>query len=203
VNTASPRGVERYIAHLEEEGSPMRFATLSTLAAVVLLVSAPVIAGAGNLRVSGGTSASHSGLVGAHRESRSQPGLVGAHRESRPDFGFNADRHRRVVPDPRIVPAPPHRIAPNHRPRHGDDHRGTRHVDQVIIVSPPVVVSSSTRCFVPGYWTYQWVPQATTSYSWVPGYWASNGSWIQAHWQPYTVTGGAWQPLWIADHWAC
>jgi hypothetical protein len=181
----------------------MRFATLSTLGAVILLIGAPLTAAAGDVRVvPGSTSTRQGSLVGAHRESRSQPGLVGAHRESRPDFGFSADRHRRVT-DPRIVPVPPHRVAPDDRRSHGGDHRGTRHVDQVIVIAPPVVVSSSSRCFVPGYWTYQWVPQSTTSYSWVPGYWASNGSWIQAHWQPYTVTSGSWQPLWIADQWAC
>ena len=77
------------------------------------------------------------------------------------------------------------------------------HHNHVIIIPQPVYVVPSRSCLVPGYWTYQWVPQTTWHTIYVPGYWTAEGAWIDSHYaqQPYVT--GAYHPLWVAERWAC
>lgn len=85
-------------------------------------------------------------------------------------------------------------------PMPGHPHR---HHNTIIIVPQPIYVVPSRSCLVPGYWTYQWVPQTTWHTVYVPGYWAADGSWVESHYaqQPYTT--GAYHPLWVPEQWAC
>jgi hypothetical protein len=66
----------------------------------------------------------------------------------------------------------------------------------------PVVPSQS--CYVPGYWTTQWVPQTTLYTVWVDGYRAEDGTWITGHFEqrPY-VSGYVQQQLWVPERWGC
>lgn len=76
-------------------------------------------------------------------------------------------------------------------------------VQQNVIVVAPVVVAPSTGCSAPGYWTYQWVPQTTTTQAWVPEHWAANATWVDAEWQTLTLDTGYWQPLWVPEGSGC
>ena len=75
--------------------------------------------------------------------------------------------------------------------------------DHVIIVPQPIYVTPSQSCLVPGYWTYQWVPQTTWHTVYVPGYWAVDGAWVESYYaqQPYAT--GQYHPVWVPERWAC
>ena len=81
------------------------------------------------------------------------------------------------------------------RPRRAHDH--------VIIVPQPTYVTPSVSCFVPGYWTYQWVPQTAWQSVYVPGYWAADGAWVDAHYAQHPYATGAYHPVWVPERWAC
>ncbi len=68
-------------------------------------------------------------------------------------------------------------------------------VPQTVIIAGAPAYSCST----PGYWTYQWVPQVYSTTVWVPGQWAVDGSWVDAHYESQSVATGYWQPIWIPD----
>jgi hypothetical protein len=78
-------------------------------------------------------------------------------------------------------------------------------VKNIIVVPPPVyVVPTRQSCFVPGYWTYQWVPETTWYNVWVPGQYAPDWTWIEGHYEqrPYT-TGHSQLPVWVPDRTIC
>jgi hypothetical protein len=81
------------------------------------------------------------------------------------------------------------------RPGHGRPDHHHFHRPAVIFVSP-------SRCWQPGYWTYQWVPQAYTYTTWVAGQWSPDGRWIDGHYAPSQYTSGYYQPFWIEGYWA-
>lgn len=58
---------------------------------------------------------------------------------------------------------------------------------------PPVV----TYPCCAGYWAYQWVPTAYTTYVWVPGYITADGTMVAGGYYPQVVTGGYYQPVWV------
>ena len=58
---------------------------------------------------------------------------------------------------------------------------------------------SLARCRVPGYWSYQWVPQSYTYDVWVPGQWSPEGTWIDGHYEQRLYSTGYYQPIWIDD----
>jgi hypothetical protein len=77
-----------------------------------------------------------------------------------------------------------------HRPRH---HRP-------VIVVPQTVVVTPNRCWQPGYWTYQFVPQYYTYSTWVAGQWSPDGRWIDGHYAPAQYSSGYYQPVWVGDY---
>ena len=86
--------------------------------------------------------------------------------------------------------------------RSGFRHPGFRH--KFFVGHPQTkiiyVVPSSPR-WVPGYWTYQWIPQVYTSYVWVPGHYDPNWYWLEGHYLPHTVQTGYHQPIWVSGYW--
>lgn len=67
-----------------------------------------------------------------------------------------------------------------------------------IVVPRPTFIASSPPCYwIPGYWASQWIPQSYTSDVWVPGQWSPDGTWIEGHYEPQTVSTGSYQPLWV------
>ena len=63
-----------------------------------------------------------------------------------------------------------------------------------------ILLAPSPR-WVPGYWTYQWIPQAYTSWVWVPGHYDPNGYWVEGNYAPQTVQTGYYQPIWVSGYW--
>ena len=62
---------------------------------------------------------------------------------------------------------------------------------------PPPVVTYPC-CAPTGYWAYQWVPTVATTYVWVPGYVAADGSMVAGGYQPQLVSSGYYQPVWVS-----
>jgi len=56
--------------------------------------------------------------------------------------------------------------------------------------------------WVPGFWTYQWVPQDYVQDAWVPGYYDARGVWIDGHWEQRAVQTGFYQQVWVDGYWA-
>jgi hypothetical protein len=124
-----------------------------------------------------------------------------------PDRSFYPDP-RVTGPDRRFYPDPRLRFQDFSRDqggRHdgrpdGHQHRGNR----VIVVPGPSYVVQSPSCYVPGYWSYTWVPQVSYYNEWVPGQWSPGGFWIEGHYEPRSyTTGGSYQPIWVPERWAC
>ena len=72
-----------------------------------------------------------------------------------------------------------------------------------VIPGTVFIVEPSYRCFIPGYWTHQWIPQIYSYNVWVPGQWSPEGTWIEGHYAPQTQSTGYWQPIWIPDRYGC
>ena len=101
--------------------------------------------------------------------------------------------------DPRVLgPRTDVPVAPPHPDRRFDGR-------PVFVVPPPVYVvgPSTDSCVAPGYWTYQWVPQVYTQSIWVPGQWSPDGTWIDAHYEPRSLSTGSYQPLWVPARRVC
>lgn len=59
---------------------------------------------------------------------------------------------------------------------------------------PPVV---TYPCCAVGYWAYQWVPTAYTTYVWLPGYVTAEGTLVGGGYYPQVLTGGYYQRVWV------
>jgi hypothetical protein len=78
--------------------------------------------------------------------------------------------------------------------RHGHKHfHGPRFHGSGVVIWPSPVYVAPARCYTPGYWSYQWVPQAGTT--WVPGHWSPEGTWVDGHYRAYST--GYYQPVWV------
>lgn len=92
--------------------------------------------------------------------------------------------------------------------RHDHDRRHDRHHrhDRRFLFVPrtyfvPYTYVAPAPIWVPGYWTWRWVPQAQTSYLYVPGYYDQYGSWVTSRYEPRTVEAGFYQQVWIEGYW--
>jgi hypothetical protein len=90
--------------------------------------------------------------------------------------------------------ADPDRRLHRHRPHHLHLH----------VVPTPIYVAPRVSCYVPGYWTTQWVPQQSLYTVWVDGYRAADGTWITGHFEQRAyVSGYSQQTLWVPERWGC
>ena len=95
-----------------------------------------------------------------------------------------------LAPNPFAMTPPPARLEPRPaarvpvRPPQGHPGRPP------IVSAPPVVCCA-------GYWAYQWVPTAYTTYVWVPGYVSAEGVLVGGGYRPQIVTGGYYQLVWV------
>ena len=78
---------------------------------------------------------------------------------------------------------------------------GPPHTKILLVPSTGYVLNPSPR-WVPGYWTYQWIPQVYTSWVWIPGHYDPNGYWVEGNYAPQAVQTGYYQPIWISGSWA-
>ena len=79
---------------------------------------------------------------------------------------------------------------------------------QVIVVQQPVyyqtVAAAPSECVTPGYWSYRWIPYASTQTVWVQGSWAADGSWTDSHWESHPYASGYYEPFWTpGQSYAC
>ena len=84
----------------------------------------------------------------------------------------------------------------------------TAPTQQVIVVQQPVyyqtVAAAPSECVTPGYWSYRWIPYASTQTVWVQGSWAADGSWTDSHWESHPYASGYYEPFWTPDQmYAC
>ena len=88
-------------------------------------------------------------------------------------------------------------------PRTDRDDRGRDHRhghQRPVVIIPQVVFVAPNRCWQPGYWTYQFVPQSYSYSSWVAGQWSPDGEWIEGHYAPSFYNTGYYQPLWVEGY---
>jgi hypothetical protein len=69
-----------------------------------------------------------------------------------------------------------------------------------VLVIPQTVFVTPNRCWQPGYWTYQFVPQYYTYSAWVAGQWSPDGRWVEGHYAPAQYSSGYYQPLWMEGY---
>lgn len=72
---------------------------------------------------------------------------------------------------------------------------------QVVVVQQPVPVyyadtTAPAAACSPGYWSYRWVPYATTQTVWVQGSWGADGTWTDSHWESRPYSSGYYEPFW-------
>lgn len=91
---------------------------------------------------------------------------------------------------------------PGHHFKHNRGHPPSPH-EHVIIVPRTIVIvpSPPPQRWVPGHWSYQWVPQSPTSEVWVPGRWSQEGVWIGGHYELRTISTGYYRPVWVEGYW--
>ena len=82
----------------------------------------------------------------------------------------------------------------------GRDHGHRPGHHRPVIVIPQTVFVVPTRCWRPGYWTYQFVPQSYSYSTWVAGQWSPDGQWIEGHYAPSFYNTGYYQPLWVEGY---
>jgi len=85
--------------------------------------------------------------------------------------------------------------------RHHFGQRGHLHLRHGFFHGPsyPHVVAPR---WVPGYWTYRWIPSGATAYVWVPGYYTAAGFWVGGHHAPGPVQSGYYERVWLDGYWA-
>ena len=71
-----------------------------------------------------------------------------------------------------------------------------------IIIIPQTVFVTPNRCWQPGYWTYQFVPQSYSynTNTWVAGQWSPDGQWIDGYYAAGVYNTGYYQPLWVEGY---
>ena len=84
----------------------------------------------------------------------------------------------------------------------GRDHGHRPGHQRPVIIIPQTVFLAPNRCWQPGYWTYQFVPQSYSYSTWVAGQWSPDGQWIEGHYAPSFYNTGYYQPLWLEGYYS-
>lgn len=71
----------------------------------------------------------------------------------------------------------------------------------VVTVFPQPIYVAPNRCWYPGYWSYEWVPQWASYSTWVDGQAAPDGGWVAGHYENRWYPSGSYQPYWIEGYW--
>ena len=124
----------------------------------------------------------------------------------RPSSG--ACRPSSTPPCPRRPGLPPALVGPDpiyqrgslgqDRPRDRHQH-GQRPGTTVVVVTQPIYVSPG-RCWYPGHWTYEWVPQWTAYNAWVDQQVSPDGDWIGGYYERRWYPSGSYQPYWVEGY---
>jgi hypothetical protein len=65
----------------------------------------------------------------------------------------------------------------------------------------PVYVTPVYSRWIPGSWTYQWVPQLSSYHVSIQGRYDPAGAWVDPHWEQGWVETGYYQPVWVEGYW--
>ena len=84
------------------------------------------------------------------------------------------------------------------RPRDRRPH-GQRPTTTVVVVTQPIYVSPG-RCWYPGHWTYEWVPQWTAYNAWVDQQVSADGDWVGGYYERRWYPSGSYQPYWVEGY---
>ena len=82
------------------------------------------------------------------------------------------------------------------RPHDRRGHGGPRSTTTVVVIPQPVYVAQN-RCWYPGYWTYQWVPQWVAYNAWVDQQQSPDGDWVGGYYERRWYPSGSYQPYWV------
>ena len=110
--------------------------------------------------------------------------------------------------EPRVGATPPAIVHPVPRPRPFFTPHA-RHARRSNVIVAPLNVfvfapyAAPSSCYVPGYWTYQWVPQTYSSNVWMDGQWTPAGTWIDGHYEQRVYSSGYYQQIWIDGGYGC
>lgn len=171
----------------------MRQRIVSLVAGLALLMgTAGVIEAAGGKPMGGRGSWSGQTWKGSHG---GHHGHKGGHHS-----------HFRVTDTPQSKVFIPH----HHHGHHGHGHHGHLPVRPVYPTYghypaygyASTYVAPSYGQWVPGYWSYVWVPQGSTTNVWVPGYYDRDGVWVTGYHATQIVQGGYYQPHWVSGYWS-
>jgi hypothetical protein len=81
--------------------------------------------------------------------------------------------------------------------------RGDRTITTVTVFPQPVYVAPN-RCWYPGHWTYEWVPQWVAYNAWVDQQQSPDGDWVGGYYERRWYPSGSYQPAWIDGYYdAC
>ena len=69
----------------------------------------------------------------------------------------------------------------------------------MVVVTQPIYVSPG-RCWYPGHWTYEWVPQWTAYTAWVDQQVSPDGDWIGGYYERRWYPSGSYQPYWVEGY---
>jgi len=72
--------------------------------------------------------------------------------------------------------------------------RGDRTITTVTVF--PVYVAPG-RCWYPGHWTYEWVPQWVAYNAWVDQQQSPDGDWVGGYYERRWYPSGTYQPVWV------
>jgi len=148
--------------------------------------------------VAGVQSKGHARRVGSNQLDPRQPWATSVPTPSNPALNLQGSQTWATDPktvfgsqDGGVAPIPPRNAPFDDRFRNRPFKSGT------VIVAPAPLYVVPSQCYVPGYWNYQWIPQAYSYSEWVPGQWAPDGSWIDGHYEARLAMSGFWQPYWV------
>ena len=85
------------------------------------------------------------------------------------------------------------------RPRDRDRHPGRRPTTIVTVFPQPIFIAPN-RCWYPGHWTYQWVPQWTAYNAWVDQQMSPDGDWVGGYYERRWYPSGSYQPYWVEGY---
>src|SRR5262245_9624098 len=101
------------------------------------------------------------------------------------------------VPPALVGPDPIYRRG-SHDPDRPHDRRGRGdRTTTVVTVFPQPVYVGPGRCWYPGHWTYEWVPQWVAYNAWVDQQQSPDGDWVGGYYERRWYPSGTYQPAWV------